>query len=352
MARKTIIHLCDDQTSGGVTRVLEHIKTCPLIAASGDRHVTKFVRRGSTKIGNLNADVIVSHLSVSWRTLAGHVVLRALNPNTPMIHVEHSYTEGFVTHNVRRKARFNTLLRTAYALYDKVVAVSFAQGRWLATAGLVRPAQLCVIQSTVSYDDMRAIPAPTGNTRIFGAIGRLDRQKGFDTLIEAFKKVNAPNVELRIFGTGPEEENLKRFAQDDPRISFRGHRTSAGEIYGEIDAVLMPSLWEAYGLVAAEALAAKRPVLAQSVDGLLDHVEFGARLVASEESAAWADAINAAARKNATISTTCDTAQTAEQKFAAAWAKQIKDICGELDAPPPFKPLLRFVDSSHSSASS
>lgn len=352
MSNKTIIHLCDDQTSGGVTRVLEHIQSCPIIRASGDRHITKFVKRGSTKIGRLNADVIVSHLSVSWRTLPGHVVLRALNPNTPMIHVEHSYTEAFVARKVLRKARFNSLLRSAYALYDKVVAVSYAQGRWLATAGLVRPSQLGVIQSTVSYDHMRAMPAPKGATRVFGAIGRLDHQKGFDRLIDAFKDVAIPDVELRIYGTGPEEENLKRLAQDDPRISFKGHRSDASNIYGEIDAVLMPSRWEAYGLVAAEALAAKRPVLAQSIDGLIDHVEFGARLVPSEESADWTDAINAAASRNATIAITCDIAQTAEQKFAAAWSKQVKDICGELDAPPQFKPLLRLVDSSHSSVSS
>lgn len=337
MSSKTIIHLCDDQTSGGVTRVLEHIQSCPIIRASGDHHITKFVKRGSTKIGRLNADVIVSHLSVSWRTLPGHVVLRALNPNTPMIHVEHSYTEAFVARNVLRKARFNTLLRSAYALYDKVVAVSFAQGRWLATAGLVRPSQLGVIQSTVSHDDMRATPAPKGETRVFGAIGRLDHQKGFDTLIDAFKDVTIPNVKLRIYGTGPEEENLKRLAQDDPRISFEGHRSDASGIYGEIDAVLMPSRWEAYGLVAAEALAAKRPVLAQSVDGLVDHVEFGARLVSSRDIEAWTDAIDAAARKRIAIVATCNVAQLPEQRFANAWSKLIKDLCDELYLPTPFK---------------
>lgn len=339
MSSKTIIHLCDDQTSGGVTRVLEHIQSCPLISASGDRHITKFVKRGSTKIGRLNADVIVSHLSVSWRTLPGHVVLRALNPNTPMIHVEHSYTEAFVVQNVLRKARFNTLLRTVYALYDKVVAVSFAQGRWLATAGFVRPSQLSVIQSTVSYTDMRAIPAPTGATRVFGAIGRLDHQKGFDTLIDAFKNVTTPNLELRIYGTGPEAENLKRLAQDDPRISFQGHRSDAGNIYGEIDAVLMPSRWEAYGLVAAEALAAKRPVLAQSVDGLVDHVEFGAHLVTSSDIEAWTEAIDAAAQKRKAIVATCNVTQTPEKNFATAWTKLVKDLCGELDTPSPFKPV-------------
>ncbi|WP_424939820.1 glycosyltransferase [Aliiroseovarius sp. S253] len=339
MFRKTIIHLCDDQTSGGVTRVLEHIQSCPIIRASGDRHIVKFVKRGSTKIGRLNADVIVSHLSVSWRTLPGHVVLRALNPNTPMIHVEHSYTEAFVARNVLRKARFNTLLRSAYALYDKVVAVSYAQGRWLATAGLVRPSQLGVIQSTVSYDTMRAIPAPKGETRVFGAIGRLDHQKGFDTLISAFKNVTTPNAKLRIYGTGPEEENLKRLAQDDPRISFEGHHSDACRIYGEIDAVLMPSRWEAYGLVAAEALTAKRPVLAQAVDGLVDHVEFGAHLVNSSDIEAWTVAIDTAARKKIAIVATCNVTQSPEKNFATAWSKLVKDLCGELDTPSPFKPV-------------
>ena len=44
------------------------------------------------------------------------------------------------------------------------------------------------------------------------AVGRLDRQKGFDTLIVAWKKVVAryPDWQLDIYGDGPQKEELQR----------------------------------------------------------------------------------------------------------------------------------------------
>jgi len=51
-----------------------------------------------------------------------------------------------------------------------------------------------------------------------GAIGRLDRQKGFDTLIEAFRQTRNPNVALHIYGEGEEGLALRALAEGDPRI--------------------------------------------------------------------------------------------------------------------------------------
>ncbi|SMR72779.1 Glycosyltransferase involved in cell wall bisynthesis [Aliiroseovarius halocynthiae] len=327
MTRRTILHLCDDQTAGGVTRVLEHLTTCPIIAASGDSHITKFISRGTARLGRLKADVIVSHLSVSWRMLPTHITLRATNPTTPLVHVEHSYTQSFLDNNVRHEGRFKTLLRTVYALYDRIIAVSFAQGRWLTDARLVRPRLLDVIQSTTSYKDLRALPARSGPARILALIGRLDRQKGFDTAITAFRQTPNPKLRLRIYGNGPEKNNLTQLALGDARISFEGHHSDPCEIYGSVDAVLMPSRREAFGLVAAEALAARRVVLAHKVDGLADHAECGAIMLASEDPVVWAHAIENLTHTAPKLDASHASATTPEQIFAAAWEHLIDTLC-------------------------
>ena len=96
------------------------------------------VPRGRFSAPALDDDIIVSHLSVSWRNLPQLVALRARYADRTLIHVEHSYTAAFTGLKVRHRTRFFALLRTAYSLFDRLVAVSEAQGRWLAERGLVR----------------------------------------------------------------------------------------------------------------------------------------------------------------------------------------------------------------------
>ncbi|WP_147371667.1 glycosyltransferase, partial [Calidithermus roseus] len=63
-------------------------------------------------------------------------------------------------------------------------------------------------------------------------------------------------------------------------------------IYAACDAVVVPSVWlEPFGLVAAEALASERPVVASSVGGLPEVVQGGGRLVAPGDEAALENAL-------------------------------------------------------------
>ena len=70
-----------------------------------------------------------------------------------------------------------------------------------------------------------------------------------------------------------------RLANGDPRIEFKGFAPAPVAAMAAVDIVAMPSRWEAYGLVAIEALAAKRNLLVSSIDGLKDHLEKGAQAV-------------------------------------------------------------------------
>ncbi|WP_172293323.1 glycosyltransferase [Pseudoruegeria sp. HB172150] len=270
-----IAHLVDDTNPGGVTRYLDFLASDPGMAELAHHQIVVVPRNRPARVA-VEADVIVSHLAISWRGLPGLMSLRARHSGIPLIHVEHSYSAGFVTANVKARRRFHTLLRTAYALFERVVAVSHAQANWLLQRDLVQNDVLSVIQPQVDLTRLRALPRPSGPIRTIGAIGRLDRQKGFGPLIRAFRELEGKDLRLRIFGDGPERETLERLAGDDPRIRFEGFVADPCEAYGSCDAIVMPSRWEPYGLVAAEALAAGRTVMVSGVDGLMDHVATGA----------------------------------------------------------------------------
>lgn len=285
-----VTHLVDDTTAGGVMRVVGHIMTTPDLTRETDHSLLE-VKRNRLCIGRVEADVIVSHLAISWRLLPLLAALRVLNPTARLVHVEHSYTKCFTALNVRRKRRFGALLKLSYALFHDVVAVSAAQGKWLRDEGIVRPDALHVIPSCVDLSAFRELAPPEGAVKTIGAIGRLEPQKGFDILIKAFRELSDPNLALHIYGQGAEERMLRDLAAGDPRIHFKGFSSNPVAAMTGLDAVMMPSRWEAYGLVAIETLAAGRRLLVSNVDGLTDHLPHGAALVDGAGIAPWQSAL-------------------------------------------------------------
>lgn len=270
----TVTHLLDDATPGGVTRVIDGLRKSKALQAQGNHDLQMVSNSGGWPV--FDADVIVSHLALNWRNLPALMSLRANHPKAVLIHVEHSYTQRSTALNVPNRERFYTLLRSAYALFDQVVCVSRSQGAWMATRALVDQTKLRIIRSSVDLDQFARLPAPQRSPRVLGLIGRLHTQKGFDQAIAAFKHLEDPNLRLKIFGTGADHDVLKAHAGSDTRISFEGFCSDPTEAMAQIDALVVPSRWEAFGLVAQEALTAGRPVLVAPVDGLKDQIEDGA----------------------------------------------------------------------------
>lgn len=325
--RPHVLHLIDDTTAGGVMRVLDHIQRCPLMAATA-RHSLLAVTRGKS-LPAVRADVIVSHLTISWRALPALIVFRARHATTPIVHVEHSYTGAFSALNVTSKARFQTLLRTAYALFDRVVAVSEAQAGWMTARGLVSAESLQVIRPVVDLAGFRALARPDRPLRTIGAIGRLDRQKGFDVLIPAFRALTARDLRLDIYGEGPERAALEALAAGDPRIVFRG-LAAPEQALAAVDVVAMPSRWEAFGLVALEARAAGRPLVMSGVDGLAGQATGETATVPSLSVADWTEALRRMLARGAAI-TWADPTEGAEGAFAAGWTRLIEGLTGTQD---------------------
>ncbi len=102
-------------------------------------------------------------------------------------------------------------------------------------------------------------------------LGRLEiAQKGLDLLLEAYASaVHRHRIPQRLVlgGDGPDRAKLEGLAEDlwiEDRVIFAG-RVPAEERFGWLaaaDAVVMPSRFESFGMVAAEALAVGTPVVA------------------------------------------------------------------------------------------
>lgn len=118
------------------------------------------------------------------------------------------------------------------------------------------------------------------------AYGRLTHRKGFDLLLEAWATTTANDrMDLLIAGDGEEKEFLISKAQKlglAGNIHFIG-RVLSNQIVQLLNGcrfVVVPSRQESFGIVALEAMAAGKPLVASDVGGL-------AELVSDAECASW-----------------------------------------------------------------
>jgi glycosyltransferase involved in cell wall biosynthesis len=94
-------------------------------------------------------------------------------------------------------------------------------------------------------------------------VGRLSEEKGIEELLEA--TAGLPRV---VVGDGPLRERV-------PDAEGFVAPSALGEYYERASVVACPSRREGYGVVAREAMAHGRPVVATAVGGLADAVEDG-----------------------------------------------------------------------------
>ncbi len=319
-------HLIDDTSPGGVMRMLDFIKGSAQMTALGTHEILT-TPAGPTVPPKTDADVIVSHIVLSWKNLPFFVALRARNPKATLVHVEHHYSAAFAQAEVNHPKRFRAMLRLSMAVFDRVITISEAQQDWLVKGIGIAPKALTLIPSCVALDDFLAIAPTAGPITRIGAIGRLHGQKGFDLLIPAFKSAALQGVQLDVFGDGPDREQLHQLADGDPNIVFHGHVADPVAALSTVDAVAMPSRREPYGLVALETMAAGRPLLVSTADGLRDHAASGAVAIDTFSVAAWADALRMLCDMpdHARAQAARDRVAQAEARFAEGWGALLTD---------------------------
>lgn len=116
----------------------------------------------------------------------------------------------------------------------------------------------------------------SSSTVIFGFLGRFMAQKGFRVLIDAVKILKQRGFtpeQVRVLAVGSGafiREDRARIASLglDQFFTFWAYQTDIASILKGIDCLLMPSLWEASGLLAMEAMVAGTPVIGTDCIGL------------------------------------------------------------------------------------
>ncbi|WP_051378108.1 glycosyltransferase [Derxia gummosa] len=192
-----------------------------------------------------------------------------LAPRAPVVYCSHGW--AFDRESSRLKNAVIAAIERLLAPSARViVCISRHDYRSGLRAG-IEPTRLKLVENGIA--DQAAQGATTRRdgkcTWLFA--GRFDRQKGVDIFLEAMRRMQHECHGVLLGGTVLADETL---ADVPPNVAVRGW-APRDEVQREIaaaDAIVMPSRWEGFGLIAIEAMRASRPVIATRVGGLGDLV--------------------------------------------------------------------------------
>ena len=140
---------------------------------------------------------------------------------------------------------------------------------------------------------LRAAYGIDANTVLVGALGRVERSKGLDVLIDAFHRAGLPNARLAIIGQGREFKRLRASADDT--VILPGFVAAPQDWLAAFDVFVSAARSEPFGLVLLEAMQAGLPIVASASEGA-QHLatQIGTPLVGIDDATALALALRTA----------------------------------------------------------
>ena len=190
----------------------------------------------------------------------------------------------FTAHNlVSRLNPFSRFgLNYAAQRYAHIIAVSEAVSDSLQQNGVdgrkivVIPNGIVIASFDAPFDaaPFRAKQNIPHNAPLIVAVGRLSPEKGFDVLLRCFPLVQPeiPDAHLILVGAGAEQARLAQIANGNHAVHLSGFADNVNPFLKIADVVVVPSRREGQGIVALEAMAARKPVVASRVGGLVETV--------------------------------------------------------------------------------
>jgi glycosyltransferase involved in cell wall biosynthesis len=191
-----------------------------------------------------------------------------------------STAHAWTGHSRRERMFYYPVNKRLLAWFPYVVAVSGEIRQELIRCG-ARPERVEVILNGIDEQRFRRDPARRQAARarfglrhdevVLGSVGRLEPQKRFDLLMEAFARLRDTRpLRLLIAGEGSSRSELEsklRALGISARCSLVGHCSDVIEFHDALDLFVQSSAYEGTPNVVLEAMALETPVVATDVGG-------------------------------------------------------------------------------------
>jgi len=195
-----------------------------------------------------------------------------------------------VCHVRESESQLSTLIRWVILApvrwSDLVIANSDATARFLRQTRGLRFPRISVVYNGKDWAPyFLSEPAPHPSRTVILIVGRLSPRKGQDLALDAAQLVALQGKPLEVVLAGDVFPGYEWFREQliaraqaltgDISVRFEGYVSDVALLLKESDIVLVPSRSEPFGTVAAEGMAAMRPVIVSDVEGLKEIVQHG-----------------------------------------------------------------------------
>jgi glycosyltransferase involved in cell wall biosynthesis len=229
------------------------------------------------KLLKTDVDVIHAHEYCHFTTYMS--VLAARIKKLPFILTEHGYPDQIgITKNLVRLYN-KIILPQIVSKSKRIIAVSNFIKKELISRYNVPSEKISVVYNSIDLEDYK-IKDDTfrkkynlENKKIILAIGRLIKEKGFQNLIKAIPIIKRKVPEAVVVIIGPNnyyKPELMRLSKTTENVIFTNtiSEDMLKSAISSSDVISIPSLYEPFGIVALEAMAYEKPIVASKVGGL------------------------------------------------------------------------------------
>jgi len=172
---------------------------------------------------------------------------------------------------------YKLLGKSIFRKAEKVICVSNYEKSLVLSRFKVDPHKVEVIPNGVDLGESAPPKKERGRCRTLLCVGRLEKYKGVQYLIEALPRIGR-DIVLEIIGSGPYSKNLLRLCRKlgvEDRVRFRRALTRRDLLqeYANADLFVLLSRREAYGISVAEALASATPCIVANGSALKEWID-------------------------------------------------------------------------------
>lgn len=294
-----VVHVAQS-VAGGIASYFEEI--APYQSARFGRENVAFVVPGEFDyLPSLDSEQLIHFRSASRspRSLldfakTARAAIRRLRPD--IVHLHSSFAGAIVRSMLAHTSRPRVIYCPHGWAFAREISPAKQRAYALVERQLAKVTDLIHLNSRSEYDIGVQFGLPTQKMRVLANgiawsppaddeardgpirvafIGRHDRQKGLDILMDTVRRFHVPGVHFDIVGDGILSKRGSHSTAAAPNMTFHGwlSRQQTLELLSRADAVVMPSRWDAAPIVATEAMRAGVPVIGSNRGGIPEIVE-------------------------------------------------------------------------------